>query len=266
MEKRRIAVIGCSHSAYDQVFYREDNNGKDWVHLMSEKFPNLIFHNYATQGHGPLYYDMVLKYIISELPKDYYDTVIIQYTVPGRWLIPVNAAEMYKDINNSEEFRYDDITSNYVVVRMQPQRIMATNHRSYVFGTDQSDKKSMKYCKMLEDTISAAYTPNGIASMYDRTFYRTFDDIYSHWFNSGFYFDFCDTLGATSPSAENNRSNIGTDVPFQNWVVKTYGIDYLLTDILDDGLHCTEFGNNMLFNDYIMPSLLGTHLSDLNEK
>ena len=94
---KRIAVIGCSTSSYDQARYSGEHN-IDWVELLSRQCPEDEFHNYASPAHGPLYYDYVLKHIIANLPSNYYDTVIIQYTVLGRWFFPIKSLDNNNDV------------------------------------------------------------------------------------------------------------------------------------------------------------------------
>ena len=251
----RVAVVGCSHSAYDQVFFSKDNNGLDWVHHMSIDNPHIEFHNYSEQGHGPLYYDFVLKYILANFPQGYYDAVILQYTVESRWLIPVT------DVVASEliPFHTTQISDNYILKRFQPPRIVATHGSAH----SRSFNESTPDIKItLETLINKYHDKNGLPIMYENAFMSTVDKIYGPHFNNLFYFDFLNGYKTQLANTDNpniTRSNIDM-VPFIVWASTEYGEEHLVMKLLDSSLHCSAAGNELLYSKYILASAIGKYL------
>ena len=270
MEREKIAVLGCSHTAYDQVFYkiglRQGNDGKDWVHYASDRFKNLEFHNYACQGHGPLYYDIVLKYILAELPENFYNTVIVQYTVNGRWLHPVHVGDFFADKNIIEEIQLEQKEENYYVGRMHPQRLMSTRHHSYVYGVNRNIEKDVELSKEVGEYMTGLHQPDGIVTMYESSFIKSFNKLYAPHFKNAYWWDFSNSFFTEEVDEKLGgwKNNIDRELPFKEWAIEKYGIEYLAKHLIDDSFHCTEQGNKLLLNEYLMPSLLGKHLETLN--
>jgi hypothetical protein len=90
---KKVAVIGCSHSDDCGNF---QGRGYVWPLLMAKEYPHIQFDNYSKIGHGHLYFDMVLKHIISS--NIHYDKIILQLTGDQRWFNPV-ASNNYYDSN-----------------------------------------------------------------------------------------------------------------------------------------------------------------------
>ena len=268
MERKRIAVLGCSHTAYDQVLYKEGNDGKDWVHYASDRFKNLEFHNYACQGHGPLYYDTVLKYILTELPENFYNTVIVQYTVNGRWFHPVNVGEHFPGHNKIEEIKLEQKDENYYVGRMVPQRLMSTRNQSYVLTVNPNNEKDVELSKEVEKYATELHQPDGIATMYETAFIKSFSKLYAPHFENAYWWNWSNSFFDEEQDwdfvDERLKNNIDKESSFKEWVISKYGIEYFAKHLIDDSFHCTEQGNKLLLNEYLMDSLLGKHLETLN--
>jgi len=256
---KRIAVLGCSHTSYDQVNYSTWANGLDWVHHMAEDNPDIEFHNYGAQGHGPLYYDFILKYIISEFPLAYYDAVIIQYTVDGRWLIPVNNTE------DTTEIKSEQITENYIVKRLLSTRIVATHGNFHT--TPPIENKKIKTQINMASRILEKYRDRypGLPVMYENMFMDTIDKLYGPHFLNLFYFDFLNGYSnEIRPTEHERRSNIDISLPFVKWAVSTYGEEHTLMKLLNDSMHCNAEGNRVLYYEYILNSKIGKYLKNKN--
>ena len=262
---KKVAVLGCSHTAYDQPFHsqklgKHDKQVKsiDWVHHMSEDNSDIEFHNYGAQGHGPLYYDLILKYIISSFPKDYYDAIIIQYTVDGRWLIPVN-------YQNTTEITSQQVTENYIVKRLMSTRVVATHGSFHAIG-EINDKKVEEQINMASGILEKYrdQTP-GLPVMYENMFMNTVNTLYAPHFQNLFYFDFLNGYQNEIRATEHERrSNIDVGLPFVKWAVSTYGEEHTVMKLLDDSMHCSPDGNRVLYYEYILNSKIGKYLKNKN--
>ena len=249
---KRVAVLGCSHSAYDQVNFGDHANGLDWVHHMAEDNSDIEFHNYGAQGHGPLYYDFILKYIISNFPKDYYDAVIIQYTVEGRWLIPIGILNY--------EITSQQVTENYIVKRLHSTRVVVTSGNFHTTPYIE-DKNIKKQIDRASTTLEKYKDKNGLPVMYENAFIDTLDKIYKPHFKNLFYFDFLNGYSEEISNTDHKkRSNIGAKLPFIKWALSKYGEEYVLMELLDDSLHCSPEGNYVLYYNYIRNSKIGRYL------
>lgn len=258
---KRVAILGCSHTSYDQVCNEPSNNGHDWVQYLSELAPDYEFHNYGMQGHGPLYFDFVLKYLISDVEKDYYDAIIVQYTVDGRWLLPVNIDKYlsYHDCDNMPSFQSEQITDNYTVIRHPSQRLVFTQHGSHSHGSSHhNDKKILT----AHNILSGLYDHSGMVVHYEKMFEKTCVNLYSKYFNNFFMWDFSNHVfnDDTESDRFEYRNNIGKNKPFKDWALEQVGKVKFVTEYLDHSFHCTEFGNKVLVNEYLAPSAIGEYL------
>lgn len=251
---KRIAILGCSHSSYDEVInpVGADDNGLDWIHHMSIDNPHVEFHNYAAQGHGPLYYDFILKYILSEFPDDYYDAVIIQYTVEGRWHFPLC-------IENAPYVSSEEITDNYVVKRWVSSRLVGTLHHNHVQHVN--SETTRKHILMAGKALYSYKDDKKTDLMYEHAFMSTLNKLYGPHFKNIFYFDFLNGyIKELNDQDHSNRTNIGVLDSFVNWARSVYGEEYLLMNILNDSMHCTSEGNQLLYHQYILNSNIGKYL------
>lgn len=133
----KIAVIGCSHSDYFWADATAQHPG--WVERMAKDYPDHEFHNYAKMAAGSVYYDFVLKYIISNKLK--YDAVIVQASIPGRWMIPIKqVTSRTHDI--PFPFNENKITENYTAFYLNNTNMFNTM-ASTVLITDGDDPEGM---------------------------------------------------------------------------------------------------------------------------
>jgi hypothetical protein len=260
---KRVAVIGCSHSSYDQVFHGPSSDGKDWIHHMSSIAQDYEFHSFACEGHGPAYYDYALKEIAVKYEPKYFDTLIVQYTVGGRWIFPLNIGNMWSPIQNTHtDFNQISITENYHFYRLFPQRVLLTRNRATAWHVDRSEYFNKKKIKNIEQYLDEIYQPDGLVTTYESNFAHTMVPLYGQFFNHVYYFDFSNTMfnATTTDKDFQYRNNIGWDKPFKNYVTDKYGIEYVAEFLFDSSFHCSKLGNEVLVNEYLNDSLLGDHL------
>lgn len=266
---KRVAVIGCSHSSYDQVVHGPSSDGKDWVHHFSTLADNYEFHSFACEGHGPLYYDYVLKEIAAKYDPKYFDTLIVQYTVGGRWIYPLNDGNTWSPYQNiSTDFSATTIEPNYTFYRLFPQRVSLTRNRATGWHVNRNDKSNAKKIKNIETYLDEYYQPDGIVTNYESNFSRTLEALYRGFFNHIFYFDFSNTMfnAETKDKDFMYRNNIGWDTPFKNYVTEKYGIEYVAEFLFDSSFHCSKLGNEVLVNEYLTESILADHFGIRGKK
>ena len=267
MPARRVAVIGCSTSSYDQVVSSGPDN-RDWVHLVSAECPDVEFHSYAASAHGPLYYDYVLQHIVANLPDDYYDTVIMQYTTIGRWFMPIELPDIQLDdaapvLDLSGVFAAETITPNYMFMRLYQKRVLSTRGGSHVYGVYMANDAIQQECEWLEGIIRKYHEPDTMAATYERNFTKNLMRLYGPCFKHIFCWDFCSNHGYGQHGTDDDfqfRNNIGHQLPFQSWAVARYGLEQYAMKMLDETMHCNKHGNEVLVYEYLANSRLGQHL------
>jgi hypothetical protein len=261
---KKVAVIGCSHTSYDQVAWGPSKDGKDWVHHFSTLLPDVEFHSFAAEGHGPLYYDYVLKDIALRYPPKYFDTLIIQYTVGGRWIFPLKSGHYFHEGQNQEmEFEAADITNNYKFYRLYQQRVTLSRHRATAWYVDRTDTRRAKTIKNIENSIDGIYEPDGFSTRYEANFCKLLIPLYGQYFNNVFTFDFSNTMFNAETVDENfkYRNNIGKTTPFKNYLTDKYGFEHVAMHFFDSSNHCSKLGNEVLVNEYLIHSKLGGHFN-----
>lgn len=258
---KRIAVIGCSHTSYDHVRVTP-GPGIDWVHHMANQHKHVKFDNYAHAGTGPLYYDLALKNIINNKGKDYYDAIIVQLTASGRWILPLNVDHTYVDLIE-DIFSCVPITDNYDVYRMYHPFSIITRNGSHVLNSNENKKQTVEN---LIDSIRREGLSNStvVGVNYEHMFIKSLTTVYNHIFNDVFFFDFLDGYLPEHMNNKIMRNNIGHTLPFVHWVSETYSEDFLVSEVLDDSLHCTMKGNQLLCDEYLMNSAIGSYLNNAN--
>ena len=97
----KIAIFGCSYTHG----LPEIENGISWVKILSTKYPNIQFDNYAFMGSSVLFQINLFKQL-----KFKYDKIIFQITTPGRityWLSDKKEFLNHRTIiNNYSYFNY----------------------------------------------------------------------------------------------------------------------------------------------------------------
>ena len=240
-----------------------DPDNLDWINILANLSPGTEFHNFAAEGHGPLWYDWVLKYILLNYPPEHFDTLIIQYTVSGRWILPLDAGVYFSDNQNSHiYFDATYITKNYIVNRCFPQRITLTRNRATAVHIDWNNERLKKKMAWISEDLDAIYSPDGLVTAYESHFTRLVKTLYGRFFNEVFCWDFSNTMFNADTVSEDFpwRNNIGWDVPFKNYLTKQYGLEYMAQHLFDDTFHCTAAGNRILANEYLCQSRIGDHL------
>jgi hypothetical protein len=258
--KKRVAVLGCSTSSLDQVrVYSTDN--RDWVHLISNQNTDYQFDNYATAAHGTLYYDYVLKHILADMPEGYYDTLIIQFTILGRWFHPIQGLGPNLDDPNGI-FADEWVTDDYCFKRLNNKRVVSTRGGSHVYAVDRVTDHIHEECVRLENVIKKYHQPDSIATSYEKNFTKIFKNLYAGFFNNVFCWDFACNHGYGQFGTDDDfeyRNDIGHSLPFQSWAIEKYGLEHYAKHMLDDSMHCTKLGNEVLAYEYLADSRLGQH-------
>lgn len=117
--KKRVAIIGCSHSDIADVDHI------NWTTMLANKHPDIMFDNYAASGHGHLYMDIVLKHILYQSLIDY-DLIIVQTTGSNRWSIPLPATR-----RTTVPWIRKKVSENLVKVIMDSPRYNITGANSH---------------------------------------------------------------------------------------------------------------------------------------
>ena len=252
----KIAVIGCSHSDYFWADATAQHPG--WVQLMATDHPDHEFHNYSKMAAGSVYYDFVLKYIISQ--KINYDAVILQASIPGRWMTPL---KVYKKNSHGIPFPFNrnKISENYFAYYLNNTNMFNTAASTVLIADGYQDPRAKK----LERIFNEIYEPHDFASMYDDMFTRTCYDTYSHFFKEMFVFDFFKSINPEYElisGGDSRWQNIGRPDSFLTYCSEKYGHEKLVMEILDDTLHPSTYGHSVLWNDYLKPSILGDFLNN----
>lgn len=233
---KRIAVIGCSHSNHHSC--------EDIWAVQIARNHNVHIDNYATSGHGVIYFDFVLKYIIAN--KIEYDCVILQHTGISRWSMPLEG------FSNNRKMVARSVMPNY-------------NHMAYDIARANISIPVMFHTARKMEEVSSMYNNLGTVikdshheyQINDDGTYRNFAteyfglfcstlDIYEKYFNHFYHFSFGNT----------NIGNI--DKPnFEYWLSRKHDD---VSNYYDETRHLTSAGNTILYSEYIMNSPIGDYL------
>lgn len=225
----KVAIIGCSHS--DDC---GQQNGSEyvWVRRMGDEYPNIEFHNYSKTGHGALYYDLVLKYMIANNLE--YDKVIIQWTGTDRWMHPVQVSQDTDIAFKTTNWWYPnpDTESNITRYRLVLPRkgynesLPLLNGESYY-----SDDMGV----ILHYKGNEQYDKNDInlARFYTNMFMSSLE-IYQKYYN---IFSFGIMISSVPEIFQDQ-------IPVYQ---KSLGNDNTFVSLLDDSMHLTSKGNRMLY-------------------
>jgi hypothetical protein len=268
---KRIAIIGCSHSSYDQVHHGPSKDGRDWIHHISTIAKEFEFHSFAAEGHGPLYYDYVLKQLVITYPADFFDAIIVQYTVGGRWFFPLDSEKFRVDWVNQNsilDFTPEQLSENYTYYRLMAPRISMSRNKATAWNVNRYEKKSLQRIKQSESDIDDIYEPDGMVTRYEENFTKLLIPLYKQFFNNIFCFDFSNTMfnAETVDSNFKYRNNIGQVLPFKNFITEKYGIEHVAMHLFDSSFHCSNLGNILLVEDYLANSNLGDYLNIRGKK
>lgn len=267
MSKKRIAILGCSHSSYEQVMNTPGN--KDWVHMLADLYPDVHFDNYANLGRGALYYDFVLKYIITNYPKDYYDAVIIQFTVENRWLIGLEQINTRQNETDGFKVTYKP-SENYTTYAMSHPHVVTTTPSILIYEENNRyicPTEKTKYENFRESMRTYYGKTDTMVMFYERMFVSTLETLYKDKFKNIFYWDFMNGYSPIdNPEFHNvNRSNISTGKPYVLWATEKFGDVYTVMELLDDTFHCSPEGNRVLLNEYLLSTEIKPYLDELSK-
>lgn len=240
-DKKKIAIIGCSHSYYLQC-------NQNWTTM----FPDGIeIHNFSLAGHGVMYFDYVLKYIIAN--KLHFDAVIIQLTGNTRWQFPVTGT-------CSDDLKVETISDNYYNYWIDYAHATISQiipHEEIMKNELFSDARFYNSGMLIheEDLTKSQFHEDNINITANET-----------WITE-YYKLFVDTLHLYESSLENIFywrfgleviNNIGQDIkPALDVVIDQTHLYDELDDVVDDSLHLTPLGYRILFDEYIMKSKIG---------
>lgn len=268
---KKVAIIGCSHTDW----FQGNKERVGWVEQLSLAFPSIEFHSFAAIAHGPLYYDLVLKHIITEYPENYFDGVIVQLTGKGRWLFPIrHTIEEEKWI--VIPFPTRDVP-NYIVHSLKSQRVCNTPNGDggFMYGSNLREgnefnfiphplatKAGHIYVSIDEDsTYDPCIDYDNFALQYEDLFIKSLEKIYAKHFNTFLFFSFFNSLTIKNEKFEEQIvGNIGYDKPFVQYAIEKYGEEKVATDFFDVTWHTNQTGEDVFFTDYILSSDIAKYL------
>ena len=244
MIKKRIAIVGCSHSDSTQP-------NEPWYMGFDKHCVDV--HCYAMSGQGLQYQDFILKYL-SNTCRDYYDAVIVQLSGTSRYFIPTPNPDNNVDV--PLQFNLQNTWNAFYDMKPKLEWMYTTNQFKCSDNTTvetwlaQNGNTGMKEFIHQENTETA----NSICVQYGRQFID-FLPFYEKVFDNFFYFGW----------QWESDNNIGYDKNVHEFLIDRYG-EFHLAELLDDTLHLTSQGNRVCFNEYIMNSKIGDYLYECGLK
>lgn len=254
---KRVAIIGCSHSDY-----RQGSTQAMWAKTLSDRFTNLEFHNFSRGGYGHLYQDMMLKYV--RFFQEPYDLYIVQLTGMVRWFVPTEGYSDYWDYNNIQDtFNMKWLSNNHISYTWNLPRVASVGvepldphkgiDRNIYRMYDNNGFNTKDYPDLnIKKNVSGAVC--GIGNFHSYCYFEELKhlakNIPLYWFTPRTYIHWINVL--------DNNLNLPT---FSEWLEQA---GTTMDDNLDDTAHLTVEGNRILFEDYLLPSILGKKLIDLN--
>ena len=240
---KNVALLGCSHSHMSVC-------EKTWIKQLADRYSNLNIDSFAMCGHGHLYYDMVLKWIMYESDKTY-DWIIIQFTGEDRWHIPTHPIEY--DPNNV--MRRQKHSDNFTEVTFNSDRACLIGHRFH--PTDAEDTKfSWVHRGKHEGPKFNRHTINHTGSWNEARIYsKLLKKQIAHMAQTMpiSYFTMWPIKGAVD--------NIGLKTTFRDYFISLYGEENLIQNLLDETSHFNTRANELIVDKLISLPLFNQHLS-----
>jgi hypothetical protein len=256
---KRVAIIGCSHSDWQQS--EQVPNKVGWVEQLAINFPHVEFHSFAKMGHGALWYDFVLKHLIDKY-EDYFDSVIVQLTAKGRWIFPLRHTAY------DEKWLTENRLPNYKIHSLKSNRIAMTQYGSFecALSEDPYFFRQTEKVKPIIDCYTSTIDNNSydnFSIQYENLFENTLMKLYSNHFKKFFYFTFFNEYKINNTEFNiAQMGNIGHNKPFVQWAIERYGEKKTVIDIFDNSWHTSKIGEDIFFKEYIMTSNIGKYLSE----
>lgn len=214
----KVAIIGCSHTYVNSGGIVHEPS---WTRVYALENPHIQIDNYAHFGHGHLYMDMVLKYLLYENKS--YDKIVVQMTGDKRWhaAIPTNVGYNWTT---------QKITDNLNRVWLDTSRLV------YNDSDNKIHKKLPGYIHQHGSILSSPrddeYQPGhySIAQYYTQLFEKQLQTI-----DNLSYWDYNTVKRA---------------------FIKEYGGSYVVTELKDDTMHFNEKGHQLVYEYLVKNNIL----------
>ena len=243
----KVAFIGDSFSAYDQAGQQENS----WTYLLSEKFPQHQYYNYAYGGRGYDYYQLCL--LDAKIRN--IDVIIINATFNHR------ASQLISD--NEFNFRLQKINDRYFELILED---LAWFHpHGYGNNVNFTGNKAHLIPEVVKNSIAESLSNKALSYAqchYNEKWYENVDSLYN----------FKDIVKLSLMTITSFPAGIGLNDDVNSackQLQKAFGIDIekVLWEpskkLFDKGLtiseaddHWSPLANQWVFDNYILPRVV----------
>lgn len=262
---RRIAILGCSFSEWYNDQY------ENWSHHIAKNFPDTQVDCYARSATGQDYADYTIDYLLDQK----YDCVIYQASLGSRISIP-----LYNDLNPDIDTEWNickiekQVPENFTQYTINQDFIRFTQNSVCVdfLDFDGSVQNNFNTNKLVESgKYILSQNNDGIPKYFQRQYLRHIKNLkqkYENLFDNFFWYVH---HGSSMQIKDKSLSiaevsNIGHKKCGMDFMIDRYGNDpiWFYENILigKNDPHFTAYGNELLYEEYILKSKIGEYLND----
>lgn len=238
MEK--LAVVGCSFTdLYPSKQFPDDlNQTYSWLWFAVQDFPHVHFDTYASGGHGVLYFDTVLKHLVTQE----YKNTLLQLTDDSRWYMPLAS----QPLKPNESFWHEEkFTDNLTQFRLKHNSVAITgNVNAHIKLAPSSPDKAKEF---YESKLghSKWWGPSQVPQMYSDLFNETLY-LYNNVFDKFVYFSFYHQI----------TNNCNLEGSLYDFLTAKFGYETFVKKYLSDDKHLNYHGAEIAYNEFIKPFVL----------
>ena len=254
---RRIAILGCSFSEWYNDQY------ENWSHHIAKNFPDTQVDCYARSATGQDYADYTIDYLLDQK----YDCVIYQVSVGSRISIP-----LLNDLNPNVDTEWNirkiekQVPENFTQYTPNHDFIRLSRNSSFIdfLNVDGGVQNNFNADKLTESgKYILSQNKNGNPKYFQRQYLRHIKNLnqkYENLFDNFFWY----VHHGSNRLIDN--SNIGHDKCVMDFMIDRYGKNpiwfYENIVIGEEDHHFTAYGNELLYEEYILKSKIGEYLND----
>ena len=237
---KKLAVVGCSFTDLYPGKHQPDdlNITYSWLWFAVKDYPHIHFDTYASGGHGVLYFDTVLKHLVTQG----YENTLLQLTDNARWYMPLASQPLKPGENCWHSENYADNLTQY---KLKVNTIAITgNFNTHIKLAPQSPRSSYDFY-LSKVGKGKWWGPSQLPAMYSDLFNQTLH-LYNNVFKKFVYFSFY----------QQRTNNCNLEGSLYDFLASKFGYQTFVKKYLTDDRHLNYQGAEIAYHEFIKPFVL----------
>jgi hypothetical protein len=236
---KKLAVVGCSFTDLYPCFHPvpdDPNQTYSWLWFAVQDYPHVHFDTYASGGNGAVYFDTVLKHLVTQG----YKNTLLQLTDNSRWYMPLASRALPVGESFWHTDRYADNLTQY---RLKLNTVAMTgNFNIHIKLAPNSPNPDFYESKVGKGNW---WGPSQLSSMYSDLFNETLH-LYDNVFDKFVYFSFY----------QQRTNNCNLEESLYDFLTEKFGYEIFVKKYLSDDKHLNYYGAEIAYNEFIKPFVL----------